>query len=269
MASISDNQIESLVRDLTFVYFMLPYKVSHGVEMWRTRISNPGELYSHTDDLKYPPVKTATSRVAYSEEPIFYAASSPETAFAEARLQVGDFFHLGNYGVRSDDGFYISMIGDLDSLRRQGKTAFGISSFEVFYKTILDGLPASTKLAVQLVDAFFVDWLGRKGSDDVYRISNAITHEILTAPNLSGIVFHSVEHAGGYNYALKKECYDQSVEPLQVTPCTVRKMYGYGAYEMGQLESVKIKQVPGEILWPETPQYKRYRSLTVNCSEAR
>ena len=117
---------------------------------------------------------------------------------------------------------------------------------------------------MQLVDAFFVDRLGRKGGKDEYRVTAKITAELLQS-DLHGVIYPSVEHAGGYNYALKPSCYDKHIVPIQVSVQCVLRSYGYGAYTTGRWGPADINEYPGEIQWPDLPairQYKRRKFCT-------
>jgi len=239
---------------LTYYFFIIPYQASHPDSFWRTRLSEPDHLFPHTDELKYPPDSAVSAgRANFQGSPIFYAGSSPETTFAECRLNEGDHFHLTEYTVRDGSTFYLHVLGDIDSMRRRGKTVLDRPSFAKAYLYALDLLRDDVRMAVQLVDAFFVDRLSRKGGDAEYQVTASIVAELLKQEKLSGIIFPSVEHAGGFNYAIKPDCYDAHILPLNISAQKVLADYGYGAYQTARHGPVEINDVPGNIRWPDLP----------------
>ena len=193
---VDKEDIRKLVDFLTYFFLMLPYNISNPIEVWRVRPSKCGELFFHTEDLKYPPKKNVSpGRANSSISPIFYAGTSPETTFAECRLNEGDFFHLTKYVLNPSPKFNIHILGDIDSLRRRSKTVFELPMFDAAYKYALDALKPEIRLAVQIVDAFFVDRLSRKGNKEEYRITSAITSELLQSDALFGILYPKIGRA--------------------------------------------------------------------------
>lgn len=257
---LNDDYIRQTIDRLSYIFFSFPYAVEGTQDWWRVRRSKPGELFTHTDSLKYPPAnKTPALRINVAGIPIFYASSSPETAFAESRLKAGDFFHLTRFQTKPR--FYLHIFGDIDNLRRRAKTIFEMPDFQRAYEYALGKLRPNIRLAVQLVDAFFVDRLGRKGSPEEYRVTAAIAAELLANQKLEGIIYPSVEHSGGFNVALKPTCYDAHVFPAETTPSIVLRSYGYGAYQNAQITPLIIKESPGVLEWPDTPAVSEWRKL--------
>ena len=124
---ISDEYIHSVIDRLTYFFFMFPYNVKKPMDVWRVRRSKCGDLFDHTDDLKYPPTNCAEiGRANFPFSSIFYAGSSPETVIAECRLKEGDFFHLTKYSLQPDPIFNLHILGDIDNLRRRSKTVFEV-----------------------------------------------------------------------------------------------------------------------------------------------
>lgn len=263
---LSDEYIRQTVDQLTFMFFSLPYAVEGVADWWRVRRSKPGELFTHTDSLKYPPAdKTPALRINAAGSSVFYASTSPETAFAESRLKAGDFFHLTKFQTKPR--FHLYVFGDIDSLRRRAKTIFDMPEFQRAYEYALGKLRPNVRLAVQLVDAFFVDRLGRKGSPDEYRVTAAIASELLRSKQLQGVIYPSVEHSGGFNVAIKPSCYEEHVFPVETTPSIILRSYGYGAYQNARITPLAIKSSPSVLEWPDTPAISEWRKLSGN-SEA-
>jgi hypothetical protein len=249
---LDDDYIRTSVDRLTFIYFMLPASLKEPASFWRARKSEEGQLFEHTNDLAYPPSKiTNLARANHQNSSIFYAASSPETAFSECRFNDGDNFHLTSYSVKKDSKFHVLIMGDIDSLRRTSKAVFDSAQRANAYNYVLSRLKDDIRMAVRLVDAFFVDRLSRKGNDDEYKVTASIVSELLKPEEISGIIYPSVEHSGGFNYALKPDCYEHHIVPTETCMATMMNNYGYGMYKNLQSSPVKINTYPGKIVWPE------------------
>ncbi|MFA6137931.1 MAG: RES family NAD+ phosphorylase [Sulfurimonas sp.] len=250
---IDDAYIHDVVNNLAYVYISITYPFNN-LDIWRVRPSKCGELFENITELKYPPTNFIIDfgRANTPFSPVFYAASSPETAFAESRLKENDYFHLTRYCLKDKMDMHTIIIGDMDSLRRRKKTIFDIPEYADKYEYIFSSLKDDICLAVQLVDAFFIDRLSRKGNQDEYRITSRIINEFLQFGDtkVSGIIYPSVEHAGGHNYAYKPECYDKFITPTTVQACKVIKEYGYGAYKNIQSIPADIKE-DGLVFWSE------------------
>lgn len=249
---LSQDYIHEIVDYLSYLYFIITYPFNN-LELWRVRSSKCGELFRHIDDLKYPPRNFVSDfgRANIPFSSVFYAASSPETAFAESRLEKDNYFHLTKYNSKNSATLQVIVIGDIDNLRRRKKTVLDISAYADKYNYILNSLTPDIRLAVQLVDAFFVDRLSRKGNQDEYRITSRIINELFESSKyeISGIIYPSVEHAGGYNYAFKPDVYDSYITPVEVSACKVEKNYGYGAYLIVESTPVTVKNQ--QVLWSD------------------
>jgi len=249
---LDNNYIRTTIDQLTYLYFMLPAVLKEPDSFWRARPSEKGQLFEHTDDLAYPPSgHTSLARANHQNSSIFYAASSPETAFSECRFNENDNFHLTKYSVKKDSKLHVLILGDIDSLRRTSKTVFDSIERADAHNYVLNRLKDDIRMAVRLVDAFIVDRLARKGSDDEYRITASIVTELLKPEEVSGIIYPSVEHPGGFNYAIKPDCYDKHIEPTETRISTMMNNYGYGMYKNFESSPVAINSNPGSIVWPK------------------
>ncbi|MDP2894711.1 MAG: RES family NAD+ phosphorylase [Sulfurimonas sp.] len=264
---LDNKYIHQTIDYLSYLFFTIPYSFNDTTEFWRVRPSACGELFNNTNDLKYPPNEAIREygRANISAISMFYAATSPETAFAECRLNKDDYFHLTKYTIKQKSTLHIIVIGDIDNLRRRKKTVHDTPEYAAKIDYILSRLNPDIRLAVQLVDAFFVDRLSRKGSQDEYRVTSRIINELLEASdlNISGVMYESVEHAGGFNYAFKPSCYEEHIVPIQVSACQIINKYGYGAYKTMKSIPIIINEYPGEIPWPDVPAIHEYRNRKI------
>jgi RES domain len=249
---ISVEQASDAVSKLAYYHFMFPYGFTSDLNFWRVRRSGDApKLFTHAKDLGYPPSeKSPLQRMNAKGESVFYGASSESTAFAESRLEEKEVFHLTKYKIKEGKTLTMGVMGDIDSLRRHGSTMLKNKSYEEAYNYIFDTLDDDVLWSIYLVDAFFSDWMLRKG-DDYYSVTSAIAKEFFCHRHCSGLIYPSVLHDGGHNYAIKSSAYDESIAPVHTQACMSGKHYGY------ELRRVRISDKSenicskGEITWPK------------------
>lgn len=241
-----------VVSKLAYYHFMLPYGFDSRLRIWRVRKTD-GEfkLFTHAADLGYPPKDNIDlKRISYKKEAIFYGASSESTAFAESRLKEKEVFHLTHYGIKDSGYINMGVIGDIDRLRRSGSTFLRNKSCGEAYQYILNNLDENVRWAIYLVDAFFSDWMSRKGEEH-YSITSAIAGEFFNHQHCSGLIYPSVLHEGGHNYAIKASCYDEFIFPITARACMSGKHYGYELRRVLQSDPSESIDAEGNIHWPK------------------
>lgn len=229
-----DDEIDSaaahwLISELTYCYFLFPVSIKQGHTIIRGRPVQSGGLLPRIVDLGPPPEDVATAgRANAAGESIFYGASSDETVFAELRLCKGQSANISAWSVRPEGKLLTHVIGEMDHLRRWSRTRFLPSEFGTHVRGVLDRLHPDVALAIQLVDAFLADRFSRVGAS-AYRVTNLITREFLRSKTIDGVIYESVAHAGGFNYALKRR---RAETELQLKACQALEIiedYGYGS----------------------------------------
>ncbi len=256
-SKLTRRNVSELIDGLAYVFFMTPFKASTIKELWRSRPCKEGELFTHTDELRYPPSHcTSMLRMNFQGEPLFYSSDTPETTFAECRLQEQTFFHLTKYSVQPDNDFHAFCIGDIDNVRRKGSTVFSHPNRTKGIKDTLSRLRKDVALAVQLVDAFFVDRMNRKGESE-YVVTSVIAKEFFNIhKGVDCLIFESVQHKGGFNYVFSTDAYDKYISPIETRLQLVTRAYGYGIYYTVSTKPINITKAPSSFSWPlKTDQY--------------
>ncbi|UOA17528.1 hypothetical protein DSM14862_00278 [Sulfitobacter indolifex] len=254
---ITQEKADRVVDQLLDVYFVLPMTLSEaGFDTWRVRPSDREQSFvKFSDAAAPPPEKAATGRANAACESVFYCGSSPETCFAESRLAKGDTFHLFRYNLIQGRKLSLVSIGDYDSIRRRGRTILQSPIIEKGCSDILKRLKPNVRLAVQLVDAFFFDQINRKGNADQYRITQTIFRAISSGLEVDGVMYPSVEHSGGTNFALKQNAYEEKVLIQEANIQMVKKSYGYGAYRCSKFGPAMLNYKESLIEWPNVPDW--------------
>jgi len=259
VANLTEEQIAGTVDRLLEVYALLPLTLSkEGFDAWRVRPNSEGELFSDFSDAGPPPPEKANAGRANSEgKSVFYCGASPETCFAESRFSDGDFFHLFRYSLNEGEQLSLVCIGDLDSIRRNGHSILRSPKVDQGYAAILSKVSDDVRLAMQLVDAFFFDQISKKGSPDQYRVTQLVFEAVSSGIGVDGVMYTSVEHAGGFNFALGNEAYLGKVSMISASVNLVKKTYGYGAYRCGSFGPAKLDQANRRLIWPNYPEWAK------------
>lgn len=257
--SKKDNEIDEqaareLISELTYCYFLLPISIRQEHTIFRGRPVEAGTRVPNVAELGPPPAQVATTGRANGHgESIFYGGSSDETVFSELQLAAGHAVNIAAFSVKPMQEITAYVIGEMDHLRRWGRPRFLPAGLEVHSQEILSSLHPDVALAIQLVDAFFADRFSRKGKE-AYRVTNLIAREFLQSQTIDAIVFPSVAHPGGFNYAIKSQV---STERLQVRACVaveILKNYGYGSYLGGRYGLAKVSPADTTVHWI-TPEH--------------
>ena len=103
-----------------------------------------------------------------------------------------------------------------------------------------------------MVDAFLADRFSRPGKD-AYRVTNLIAREFLRSKSIDAIIYPSVAHPGGTNYAIKADVSRERLEARACVAVEILNDYGYGSYRGGRYGIAKIRPGISEIPWV-TPQ---------------
>ncbi len=254
---LTEQQIIETIDMLGYFHFSIEYILGADISFWRVRSSDPGVLYQSSSDFESPPLEQASGgRANFHNSPLFYAATSPETAFTESRLNEEQFFHLTKYKIMKDRLIPVVVYGDIDSYRRRSKSIFDDENYTKAYKHIFDNLNPDIAQCIYLVDAFFTDRLNRKGCENEYKITRTIFNELFKKDDVCGGIYSSVEHSGGYNYVIKPGFYDLAVLPEETTTCFVFKKYGYGMYQILHFLSANFDSKSRRPIWENIDNYE-------------
>lgn len=246
---IDQAEAHRIITELTFVYFLLPVSISNGHTIFRGRPVAPGSLLPIVEEFGPPPThKAGVGRANTAGDPLFYGGSSDETVFAEIRTTAGTSINIAALTVKPGSNITAHVIGELDHYRRWQRNRFLPAGLEDHAQNILAELHPDVALAVQLVDAFLADRFSRPGKE-AYRVTNLIAREFLRSKSIDAIIYPSVAHPGGMNYAIKANV---SRERLEARACVAVEMlndYGYGSYRGGRYGIAKIHPGISEISW--------------------
>lgn len=249
LSEIAEIEIQELISELTYVYFMIPVTLKAGHVIFRGRQVDTDQLLPTVNEFYAPcPEKAKVQRANMNGESIFYGANSEETVFAEVRAKANSCVNMAAFSVKVDFEITAYLIGEIDHYRRWSKNRFLPQGLEKQSLEVFNSLDPNVALAIHLVDAFLADHFSRTGKD-AYRVSNYIAREFLRVQAIDAIIYPSVEFPGGQNYAIND---DISKEKLEVKGCTAIKIlndYGYGSYRGGRYGIARVDHANTLIPW--------------------
>jgi hypothetical protein len=250
---IDEAEAHRLITELTFVYFLLPVSIRNGHQIFRGRLVDSGKLLPVVGEFGPPPTdKTGVGRANGAGDPLFYGGSSDETVFAEIRATAGSSINIAAFTVKPGSNITAHAIGEIDHYRRWRRNRFLPAGLEEHTQNILAELHPDVALAVQLVDAFLADRFSRPGKE-TYRVTNLIAREFLRSHSLDAIIYPSVAHPGGTNYAIKANVSQERLEARAGVAVEILNDYGYGSFRGGRYGLAKLHPGASEIPWV-TPQ---------------
>lgn len=251
---IDAEEADKCVSSLMYYHFILPrgFSSESNFLLWRARKNEvKDELFTKTSQLGCPPRgEGGQQRFNGPDSPLLYASLTPSTVFAESRLVPTDRFHLTSYKFRQGQTLLAASLGDIDNIRRTSKTLIENQSYVDAYKWVLDRLEHDVRWSVYLVDAFFADWMQRRGERH-YTLTSAIAKEVLAHEQCQALVYPSVEHKGGVNFAVKDTAASLCLQALSVQQCMSGTHYGYELRNVIRSDPALVFGCDGTIHWPQ------------------
>ena len=214
----------------------------------RGRILDSADRFESVSELSYPPLEKCHTfgRCNCPGNPIFYGGVGTELIFSEIGAKIGDY--VGLLHVSPVEELLCVRLGALDLWRR---TSGEFSMDESLKASIKEMHADPNNIVMFLLDAFSRDYFSRPGNDSVYKLTSAITSVILNAhPDISGLIYDSVDHTAGACVALKPEIADYRLKPTEVQIVKVTSYLGYGVYDFEQI-AFADKFDGKRIIWSE------------------
>lgn len=119
------------------------------------------------------------------------------------RVSAGSSINIAAFTVKPGSNISAQVIGELDQYRRWRRRNRTLpAGLEDHAQNILAEFHPDAALAILLVDAFLADWFNRPRKE-AYRITNLIAREFLWSQSIDAIIYPSVAHPGGTDYAIK------------------------------------------------------------------
>jgi hypothetical protein len=234
-ARISWDEIYKAIDHFTegFPVFAVPFNSTNKVGRGRNlhALSNSEDsksLVMRLDDIKYskPEHCNAYGRCNRPKEPICYAGIGTNVILSELAPEIGDYVALLHFTTRQE--IYLKGLGYLDFYFRNGGQGEGWTEG---MKEVAASYTTADKIHFRVLDAFFADMFSKPFSNEIYKITSAISAAFLEKSPLSGLVYNSVANRGGRCIALKTNHFDKYVVPTEAQILRITSNLGYGIYD--------------------------------------
>lgn len=217
-------------------------------------------VYSNINELtlRRPEAITSFGRCHRPSQPVLYASLNPETVCSELGLHTGDRVELIYLEKLPDETFNAMIVGEFDHVRRYGTTSFSSAPLKADIEGRLATVNKLERLRIDLADAFIADRFRAPAKNPYeYKITSAFSSLILDDMDLDGIVYPSVGHLGGWNFAIKAAAFKKKFRVTQAQVCEIYDALGFGMFEprvTGISDSIRDD---GTIEWKDEAETKR------------
>jgi hypothetical protein len=235
--------------------------------MLRSRSTQRGMDFENIKQMSYPPEhRVATfGRCNFPGQSMLYAANNIETSFLEIELndKTPSAITL-QFNLKEEEEIRLLSIGELNHYRRHGRTRLDTPGAVEQLDNLLKPLDQYERIAYQFVDSYFADYFSRVRDErterNLYEVTARIAGALLTQPDIDGIIYPSVRHAGGLNFAIKPEVFDTKFTPGRYVLTTPIYHYGHGLFEYHEHSVGTHLLENGNFIWQTVYKYASARS---------
>ncbi|MDY0222528.1 MAG: hypothetical protein RBR67_15460 [Desulfobacterium sp.] len=233
------------------------------LELLRARLCD-GKNFENINDLTYIKRTTRTfpkaGRLNQAGQALFYASvavKQDDTALrvvlSEAGAKELDRLNVLRSHQATGSDLNLRIIGIWDQVRRDENPYYLNKGIFDYYKKVREYMARKfdPKLlsAYELTDRFFADILSRKGSENLYRVTSALSSVFLDGKS-DGVLYSSVGAKGEPVVVLVPTAVDAKIEHQFVCDVLVQECYGYEffAYKTNA-KTFSIDGATGKLNW--------------------
>lgn len=206
-------------------------------ELVRSRSTQRGLDFEHVRQMMYPPAqRVKLGRCNFERQPILYGSSNVETSFLEIGFSEQESCAvIAQFRLKHGSKLTLRPIGELDHYRRYRRSRLGTPGAAEQLDQLLGNLDHYGQIAHWYVDAYFADFFSRIRNDNyernLYEVTSRIANAFLMDENVDGLIYPSVKHAGGLNFAIKPNVFDERFEIVKYALTAPVYEHGYGLFE--------------------------------------
>lgn len=261
---LSQKEIETKVDYLAGCLTIILDMPIQELELLRVRICE-GERFTNVVSLSYIKNTTdtfpKTGRLNKEGHGMFYASvavKKDDTALrvvlSEANAKKLDHFNVLRSHQKSGEDLHLRIIGAWDYVKRDERPYYISQSVFEYYKEVraymLKVFSPKLLSAYELTDRFFADILSRKGTENLYQVTSALSSVFMDGKN-DGVLYSSVQAFGEPVVALTPAAVDSKIEHKFACDVIVEECYGYEFFKYETLaKSTSIDRESGQICWP-------------------
>lgn len=243
--------VDALLRDIPFVGYPLA-----GLRLFRGYIDDGNNLPANASRFSYRPLSTGSSwgRCNRAGTTVFYGAPNEDTVISELGPEVGDTLFIAEVKVKDGMTGSTTCIGEIDYIRRYGRPLVGSEQAKAWVDMVMSRMSDEQRVRTWLVDAFFADAFSQNAfKTKDYKVTSALSEELLEARQLDGFAYPSVAHRGGLNLAIKPEAFDEKFEWVKFQALHIVDHIGFGLYARAPIATAEGVGPDGTIQWHRIP----------------
>jgi hypothetical protein len=253
---LSWDEIRKTLDELSRDHFSMRYPMNTNWNIFRGRIDNKTELFENVDQLSSRKKSEITNygRCHKPAMSIFYGANNLDTVLAELKPEIGDLIHVAK--ARPKKEIFLSVIGELDHVRRYGKGLIGDEKDILDFKSMLNNIQTENNLKAIFLDAFMSELFITPAYQQLdYKATSALSDVIFSKEiaedkfAIDGFAYPSVAHRGGINFAIRGSQFTEIMEIYECMTFKIVDYLGYGLYAKHQKAKSKIIDRNGKIEW--------------------
>ena len=206
-------------------------------EIVRSRSTQRGLDFEHASQMGYPPAqRVKLGRCNFEGQSILYGSSNVETSFLEIGFNEQEpCAVIAQFRLKHGAKLTLRPIGELDHCRRYRRSRLGTPGAAEQLGKLLDDLEHYDQTTRWYVDAYLADFFSRIRNDtderNLYEVTSRIASALLMEEHVDGLIYPSVKHAGGLNFAIKPNVFDERFEIVKYALTATVYEHGYGLFE--------------------------------------
>jgi RES domain-containing protein len=239
-------------------------------EMLRSRkISNSTDL-ENVKQMGPPPAHRIKSmgRCNHEGQSVLYGASNLPTSFLEIGFSETEPCAITvQFKLREGQQLRLLPIGELDHYRRHKRPRLGTPGIAEQIEVFLEPLEAYDYFAFHYVDAYLVDYFSRPSDSEphLYEVTARISNAFMNIIGIDGIIYPSVKHQGGLNYAINPESFEGKFEVVKFSLTTPVRDLGYGLFEFYEHAHGTHINERGDFIWYGNPHFRARMTIPHNA----
>lgn len=230
-----------------------------GQELFRIRAISPSSIISSVDDVIWPKTANTTpGRLHVDGHPVFYLASSRETALRETDVE-DSMVALASFGPIPSVSMEICPIGEITQIVRTGRGIVIKEKEAASIKGFIEYCPRQKAKAICIADAFLYELLTSERFE--YACTSLVSQAIFRKNDaVDAFVYPSCKQRFGYNIAIRRDRFWAKYGVTSVSRANAKHLAS-GFYNFSDTEQVEGIYNSGSFLWAKGQAQNESRLL--------
>jgi hypothetical protein len=239
-------------------------------EMLRSRKIARSTDLENVKQMGPPPAHRIKSmgRCNHEEQQVLYGASNLPTSFLEIGFSEAEPCAITvQFRLREGQQLMLLPVGELDHYRRHKRPRLGTPGIAEQIENFLEPLETYDYFAYHFVDAYLADYFSRPSESEphLYEVTARITNAFMGIEGIDGIIYPSVKHQGGLNYAINPDSLDDKFDVVKFSLTTPVRDLGYGLFEFYEHAHGTQLNDRGDFIWYGNPHFNARMTIPLSA----